>query len=41
MMFALARTWPDKAMMRCFRDGGWHSITWGEFGLMVRSPRLR
>ena len=32
MMFALARTWPDKPMLRAFRDGVWHSITWGEFG---------
>ena len=37
MMFALARTWPDKPLLRCFRDGGWHSIAWGEFGRMAAS----
>ena len=24
-------------MLRCFRDGAWHSITWGEFGRMAAS----
>ena len=24
-------------MLRCFRDGGWHSIAWGEFGRMAAS----
>lgn len=37
MMFALARTWPDKPMLRSFRDGAWRSITWGEFGRMTAS----
>src|SRR5215471_7605552 len=37
MMFALARTAPDKPMLRCFRDGAWHSISWGEFGRMAAS----
>ena len=37
MMFALARTWPDKPLLRCFRDGAWHSIAWGEFGRMAAS----
>ncbi len=37
MLFALARTWPDKPMLRVFRDGTWHSITWGEFGRMAAS----
>ena len=37
MMFALARTWPDKPLLRSFRDGAWHSITWGEFGRMAAS----
>ena len=32
MMFGLARTWPDKPLLRAFRDGRWDSITWGEFG---------
>jgi long-chain acyl-CoA synthetase len=37
MMFALSRTWPDKPMLRSFRGGAWHSITWGEFGRMAAS----
>ena len=37
MMFALARQWPDKPMLRVFRDGAWHGITWGEFGRMAAS----
>ena len=37
MMFALSRTWPDKPMLRSFRDGAWHSVTWGEFGRMTAS----
>ena len=35
MMFALACAWPDKKMLRAWRDGAWHSITWGEFGRMT------
>jgi long-chain acyl-CoA synthetase len=37
MMFALARTWPDRPLLRSFRDGTWHSISWGEFGRMAAS----
>ncbi len=37
MMFALARTWPDKPLLRSFRDGAWQSIAWGEFGRMAAS----
>src|SRR4029077_20216453 len=37
MMFALARASPDKPMLRCFRDGAWHSVSWGEFGRMAAS----
>ena len=37
MMFALARTWPDKPLLRAFRDGTWHTTTWGEFGRMAAS----
>ena len=37
MLFALARTWPDRALSRSFRDGAWHSITWREFGRMAAS----
>jgi long-chain acyl-CoA synthetase len=37
MMLALAHTWPDKPLLRSFRNGTWHSITWGEFGRMAAS----
>ncbi len=37
MMFALARTRPDRPLLRCFRDGAWHATTWGEFGRMAAS----
>src|SRR5579859_597600 len=37
MMFALARSWPDKPMLRAFCDGTWQSTTWGEFGRMAAS----
>jgi long-chain acyl-CoA synthetase len=35
MMFGLARTWPDKPLLRAYRDGRWNSITWGAFGRMA------
>jgi len=37
MMLGLARTWPNKPLFRAFRDGRWHSTTWGEFGRMTAS----
>ncbi|WP_254073174.1 long-chain fatty acid--CoA ligase [Acidisphaera sp. S103] len=37
MMFALARGWPGKPMLRAWRDGRWQSTTWGEFGRMAAS----
>jgi long-chain acyl-CoA synthetase len=37
MMLALARSWPDKPLLRSFRDGAWQSITWGRFGRMAAS----
>lgn len=37
MMFALARGWPDKPMLRTYRDGAWVGITWGRFGRMAAS----
>jgi long-chain acyl-CoA synthetase len=37
MMFALARTWPDKPLLRAFRQSEWRSISWGEFGRMAAS----
>ena len=41
MMFALARTWPNKRMLRSYRDGAWHGITWDEFGRMAASVARR
>ena len=37
MMFGLARSWPRKPMLRAFRNGGWQSISWAEFGRMTAS----
>jgi long-chain acyl-CoA synthetase len=37
MMFALARTWPDRPMLRSFRDGAWRGVTWREFGRRAAS----
>jgi long-chain acyl-CoA synthetase len=37
MMFGLARTWPDKPLLRAFRAGHWESVTWGAFGRLAAS----
>ncbi len=37
MMLALARTWPDRPMLRSFRDGAWQRTTWGGFGRAAAS----
>jgi long-chain acyl-CoA synthetase len=37
MMFALARGWPNKPMLRAWRGGRWVSISWGTFGRMAAS----
>jgi long-chain acyl-CoA synthetase len=37
MMFARAREWPDKPMLRAHRGGAWHSTTWGEFARQAAS----
>jgi long-chain acyl-CoA synthetase len=37
MMFGLARSWPDKPMLRSWRDGAWRGTGWGEFGRMAAS----
>jgi long-chain acyl-CoA synthetase len=37
MMFARARSWPDKPLLRWFRGGIWHSIAWGEFARTAAS----
>ena len=35
MMFGRAQEWPDRPMLRAFRDGAWHGITWGAFGRLA------
>jgi long-chain acyl-CoA synthetase len=35
MMFDRARSWPDKPMLRSFRDGAWQGVTWGRFGRLA------
>ncbi len=35
MMFARARSWPDKPMLRGFRDGAWRGTSWGRFGRLA------
>jgi long-chain acyl-CoA synthetase len=37
MMLALARTWPERPMLRAFRNGAWERTTWGAFGRAVAS----
>jgi long-chain acyl-CoA synthetase len=37
MMFSRAREWPRRPMLRHFRDGNWHSITWAEFARRAAS----
>ncbi len=37
MMFALADAWPNKPMLRAWRDDAWHSISWRAFGRMAAS----
>lgn len=41
MMFALARSWPDRPMLRGYRDGAWRGVSWGEFGRMAASVARR
>ena len=35
MMFDLAARWPERPMLRAFRDGAWHGTTWGAFGQLA------
>jgi long-chain acyl-CoA synthetase len=37
MMFDLARSWPDKPMLRRYSGGAWHGTSWAEFGRMAAS----
>ncbi len=41
MMFSRAREWADRPMLRAFRDGGWHGITWREFARRAASAARR
>ncbi|HEX4260553.1 MAG TPA: long-chain fatty acid--CoA ligase [Acetobacteraceae bacterium] len=37
MMFACARTWPDRTAFRAFRDGAWQATDWAEFARAAAS----
>jgi long-chain acyl-CoA synthetase len=37
MMFARARQWPDRPMLRAFHNEAWYSFTWGKFGRLAAS----
>ncbi len=37
MMFGLAQAWSQRPMLRHFRDGAWHRITWAEFACAAAS----
>ena len=37
MMFSRARQWPERPMLRHFRDGQWHSTSWGSFARQAAS----
>ena len=37
MMFDRARSWPDKPMLRVWRDGAWTGLTWGAFAVAAAS----
>ncbi|MBO0709653.1 MAG: long-chain fatty acid--CoA ligase [Acetobacteraceae bacterium] len=40
-MFGLARTWPDRPMLRAHREDAWHGITWGVFARLAASAARR
>ena len=35
MMFDRARQWPDRPMLRAFREGAWRGTDWGTFGKLA------
>jgi long-chain acyl-CoA synthetase len=41
MMFDRARQWPDRPMLRFWRDGAWQSLAWGEFARRTASVARR
>ena len=40
-MFDRARQWPERPMLRAWRDDAWHGITWGEFSRRAASVARR
>ena len=41
MMFGLARGWPDRPMLRHYKDSAWHGVTWGQFARRAASVARR
>ncbi|OJY64010.1 MAG: long-chain fatty acid--CoA ligase [Rhodospirillales bacterium 70-18] len=41
MMFECARAWPQRPMLRAFRQGAWQGITWAEFARQTASVARR
>ena len=37
MMFDRARTWPERPMLRAWRDGAWRGMTWSRFARQTAS----
>jgi long-chain acyl-CoA synthetase len=37
MMFSRARQWPDRPMLRAWRDGAWQGTSWGVFAAQAAS----
>ena len=37
MMLDRAVSWPDRSMLRHFRNGSWHRVTWSEFARQVHA----
>ena len=37
MMLSLARKWPERPMLRFWRGGSWHRMTWAEYAMAVAS----
>jgi long-chain acyl-CoA synthetase len=35
MMLGLARQWPDRPMLRFWRDGAWRGMSWAEYAMAV------
>ncbi len=41
MMFARARQWPRRPMLRWHAGGAWHGMTWGQFAVQAASAARR